>query len=169
MLKIYLGRPSGSSNYFTCKRFAVQTLLQSLEFVTQINLEQNIIAVWNLAQSWSISILTSILWKRDLKYLIFATYFWKCLAPGKSYYVTLCEFLAELFHFPFFYFHIHVNNTSFWLTPNGKNWLEKICMKHNRKILQHKVLQIITYVIRNFGANLKREILLNLLLLLQNL
>ena len=31
-------------------------------------------------------------------------------------------------------------------------------MKHKRKILQHKVLQIITYVIRNFGANLKRNV-----------
>ena len=43
-------------NYFICKRFTVQTLLCWLEFVIQINLEHNTIAVWNLVQSWSISI-----------------------------------------------------------------------------------------------------------------
>ena len=47
--------PSGLGNYFVCKRFAVQTLLWSLEFMVQINLEHDIIAVWNLARSWSIS------------------------------------------------------------------------------------------------------------------
>ena len=43
------------SNYFLCKRFAVQTLLWSLEFVIQINLEHDTITVLNLARSWSIS------------------------------------------------------------------------------------------------------------------
>ena len=47
--------PSGLCNYFACKRFAVQTLLWSLEFVIQINLEHNTIAVWNLGRRWSIS------------------------------------------------------------------------------------------------------------------
>ena len=42
-------------NYFVCKRFTVQTLLWSLEFAMQINLERDTIAVWNLARSWSIS------------------------------------------------------------------------------------------------------------------
>ena len=46
----------------------------------------------------------------------------------------------------FFCFYIHINNTSFRLNPNGKNWLEKIYMKHKLKILEHRVLQIITYV-----------------------
>ena len=45
--------PSGLGNYFVCKRLAVQTLLWSLEFVIQINLEHNTIAVWNLARSRS--------------------------------------------------------------------------------------------------------------------
>ena len=36
--------PSGLGNYFVCKRFAVQTLLWSLEFVIQINLKHNTIA-----------------------------------------------------------------------------------------------------------------------------
>ena len=40
--------PSGLGNYFVCKRFieihAVQTLLWSLEFVIQINLEHDTIA-----------------------------------------------------------------------------------------------------------------------------
>ena len=40
---------------FVCKRFAVQTHLWSLEFVIQIIIERDSIAVWNLAQSWSIS------------------------------------------------------------------------------------------------------------------
>ena len=48
-------RPSGLGNCFICKRFEVQTLLWSLEFVIQINLEQDNIAVWYLARSWSIS------------------------------------------------------------------------------------------------------------------
>ena len=42
-------------NYFVYKRFAVRTLLWSLKFVIQTNLEHNIIAIWNLARSWSIS------------------------------------------------------------------------------------------------------------------
>ena len=46
--------PNGLGNYFVCKRFEVQTLLWSLEFVIQINLEHDTIAVWNLARSWSI-------------------------------------------------------------------------------------------------------------------
>ena len=37
--------PSGLGNYFVCKRFAVQTILWSLEFVIQINLKHNTIAV----------------------------------------------------------------------------------------------------------------------------
>ena len=45
--------------------FAVQTLLWSLEFVIQINLEHNTVAVWNLARSWSISSILSILRNLD--------------------------------------------------------------------------------------------------------
>ena len=41
-------------NEFVRRRFAVQTFLWSLEFVIEINLEHDIIAVWNLARSWSI-------------------------------------------------------------------------------------------------------------------
>ena len=37
--------PSGLGNYFACKRFAVQTLLRSLEFAIQINLEHDTITV----------------------------------------------------------------------------------------------------------------------------
>ena len=37
--------PSGLGNNFVCKRVAVQTLLWSLEFMIQINLEHNTIAV----------------------------------------------------------------------------------------------------------------------------
>ena len=37
--------PSGLGNYFVCKRFAVQTLLWPLEFVIQINLEHDTIAI----------------------------------------------------------------------------------------------------------------------------
>ena len=37
--------PSGLGNYFVCKRFAVQTLVFSLEFVIQIKLEHDIIAI----------------------------------------------------------------------------------------------------------------------------
>ena len=37
--------PSGLGNYSVYKRFAVQTLLWSLEFVIQINLEHGTIAV----------------------------------------------------------------------------------------------------------------------------
>ena len=46
--------PSGLGNYFVYKRFTVQTLLWSLEFVIQTNLEHVTITVWNLAWSWSI-------------------------------------------------------------------------------------------------------------------
>ena len=38
-------KASGLGNYFVCKRFAVQTLLWSLEFVIQINLEHGTIAI----------------------------------------------------------------------------------------------------------------------------
>ena len=37
--------PSGLGNYFVCKRFAVYTLLWSLVFVIQINLEHDIITI----------------------------------------------------------------------------------------------------------------------------
>ena len=47
--------PGRLGNYLVCKRFAVQTLLWSLEFVIQINLEHDTIAVWNSARSWIIS------------------------------------------------------------------------------------------------------------------
>ena len=47
--------PRGLGNYFVCKRFEVQTLLCSLEFVIQINLKHDTIAVWNVARSSSIS------------------------------------------------------------------------------------------------------------------
>ena len=45
---------SGLYNYFVCKRFAIQILLWSLEFVIQINLVHNTIAdkyvdLWNLS------------------------------------------------------------------------------------------------------------------------
>ena len=46
------------------KRFAVQTLLWSMEFVIQINLEHYTIAVWNLARSWSISTKVNSLQKK---------------------------------------------------------------------------------------------------------
>ena len=50
-----LGYEVGLGNYFVSKRFAVQTLMWSLEFVIHVNLEHDTIAVWNLARSWSIS------------------------------------------------------------------------------------------------------------------
>ena len=37
--------PNGLGNFFVCKRFAVQTLLWSLEFGIQISLEDDTIAV----------------------------------------------------------------------------------------------------------------------------
>ena len=51
---------NGLGNYFVCKRFAVQTLLWSLELVIQINFEHDTITVWKLAQSWSITVLLLI-------------------------------------------------------------------------------------------------------------
>ena len=45
---LFESQPTGLSTYFVCKRIAVQTLLWSLEFVIQINLEHNIIAVIRL-------------------------------------------------------------------------------------------------------------------------
>ena len=47
-------RLSGLGNYFVCKRFAVQNLLWSLEFVIQTSLDDETIAVLNLARNWSI-------------------------------------------------------------------------------------------------------------------
>ena len=49
-------RPRKLGNYLACKTFAVQTIQWSMEFVIQKNLEHNTIAVWSLAQRWSISI-----------------------------------------------------------------------------------------------------------------
>ena len=40
--------PKGLGNYLVCKRFAVQSLLWSLEFVTQINLENRTIVTFIL-------------------------------------------------------------------------------------------------------------------------
>ena len=57
-------QPSGLGNYFVGMRFAVQTLLWSLEFVIQVNFEHETIAVWNLARSWSISSFWLILYKK---------------------------------------------------------------------------------------------------------
>ena len=39
------GWPSGLGKDFVCKRFAVQTLLWSLEFVIRVNLEHDTIAI----------------------------------------------------------------------------------------------------------------------------
>ena len=52
--------PSGLGSYFTCKRFAVQTHLWSLEFVIQINLKHDTIKVnvnfnFNQRNSWCIN------------------------------------------------------------------------------------------------------------------
>ena len=48
LLKLYGLVTSELDNYFVCKRFAVQTLLWSLEFVININLEHdNIAAIYN--------------------------------------------------------------------------------------------------------------------------
>ena len=45
-------RPSGLDNYFECKRFTVQTLLWSLEFVIQMRLEQDTIAIYLVFLFW---------------------------------------------------------------------------------------------------------------------
>ena len=37
--------PSELDNYFVCKRFAVQTLFRTLEFIIQVNLEHDTIAI----------------------------------------------------------------------------------------------------------------------------
>ena len=96
MLKIYLNHkfqwpqeslncgqviwPSGFGNYFVCKRFVVQTLLWSLEFVIQINIEHDIIVVWNLPQSWNIS---------TMKFFF--------------YFIYNALFVLEIFKFLYFY------------------------------------------------------------------
>ena len=41
--------PSGLGNYLVCKKFAVQTLLRSLEFVAQNNLEHDTITIWGIS------------------------------------------------------------------------------------------------------------------------
>ena len=51
---------SGLGNYFVCRRFAVQTLLWSLEFVIQIKLEHDTIAVYFL----SLNIVSSFDWHK---------------------------------------------------------------------------------------------------------
>ena len=68
--------PSGLGNFIVCKRFAVQTLLWSLEFVIQINFEHNTIAVSNLAQSWSISTFCNVL---TLESTITSHYTWNTI------------------------------------------------------------------------------------------
>ena len=45
-------RTSGLLNYFECKRFTVQTLLWSLEFVIQMRLEQDTIAIYLVFLFW---------------------------------------------------------------------------------------------------------------------
>ena len=47
--------PRKLSNCIACKRFAVQSLLWSLEFLIHRNLKHHDIAVSNVARSWSIS------------------------------------------------------------------------------------------------------------------
>ena len=48
LLKLYGLVTSELDSYFVCKRFAVQTLLRSPEFVININLEHdNIAAIYN--------------------------------------------------------------------------------------------------------------------------
>ena len=78
----YLPKPTspyglvGLGKYFVCKKFAVQTLLWSLEFVMQINLGHDNIAVWNLTQSWSISTLKSLFVLKTSKFFFLT--FWSC-------------------------------------------------------------------------------------------
>ena len=46
-------RSSGIGRYIVCKRFAVETLLWSLEFMIQIKLEPGRTTVWTSTRSWS--------------------------------------------------------------------------------------------------------------------
>ena len=98
-------------NYFVCKRFAVQTLLWSLKFVIQINLEQDTIAV---------ILVLNFLFTRHKVHLRLN---WKYLERG-NYILKLKEETTKLhFHKPF---------VPRKLIKNDQN-LEETCKKSNLK------------------------------------
>ena len=99
---------SGLGNYFVCKRFTVQTLLWSLEFVIQVNLGHGTTAVWNLARIWSISSYEIITKKIIGKYL---------KKSGRQLQVMKYETVASKFNFlgekVFAHFHIFYHHQKY--------------------------------------------------------
>ena len=96
-----------------------------------------------------------------------------CVTSGKSCQLLCvssqwnCQLTGSFFNSFFFLLFLFICNTSFWLTPNGRNWLEKICMKHNERFCNIKFCKSLLMWLCNFGVDLRRALLLNLLL--QNL
>ena len=82
---------SGLGNYLVCKIFAVQTLLWSLEFVFEINLEHDAIKIWNLARSWNISIKIATYWSHIV-------WFYSLNNTLVTYFATLSIFRSTLYY-----------------------------------------------------------------------
>ena len=83
--------PTALVNYLVCKRLAVQTLLGSLEFVIQINLEYGTIKIWNLGRSWNISIKIEIYWSDTL-------WFYSLNNTLVTYFEILSIFFSNLYY-----------------------------------------------------------------------
>ena len=82
---------SGLGNYLACKIFAVQTLLWSLEFVFEINLEHDTIKIWNLARSWNIIIKIATYWSDSV-------WFYSLNNTLVTYFAILSIFRSTLYY-----------------------------------------------------------------------
>ena len=90
-----------------CKRFAVQTLLWSMEFVIHQNLKHDTIAVLNLAQSWDFSNFVKALFTKIVNgfnlYIIFAKSsvrdVWQGLKCVNAFLFWICDALRDLVSF----------------------------------------------------------------------
>ena len=89
--------PSGFVNYFVSKRFAVQTLLWSLEFVILINLEHDTIAVFLLFLNTQILFICFQFFSDYLCYKsllqIFVNYF--CYKVFKAFSLFECDYFTS--------------------------------------------------------------------------
>ena len=61
--------PSGLGNYFVCKLFTIQTLLWSMEFVIQVNLEHDTIVIYSFGKNRNTVFLFQLSWQSTQVFL----------------------------------------------------------------------------------------------------
>ena len=125
-----------------CKRFAIQTLLWSLEFVIQINIEHDTITVWNVARGWSIStyVLTIIAWKWIMKGRLYTSL---CLHSILRFFFVLSrlrQFVRKVYYtryqVPFY----------FWRIKLARKYSKCQIYYVTEYRIYHKLLFTVTYI-----------------------